>query len=32
MNDESTMKYEFPDSIEIEICEIFENGEPSRKW
>jgi hypothetical protein len=27
MNDESTMKCEFPDSIEIEICEIFANAE-----
>jgi hypothetical protein len=31
MNDESTMKCEFPASIEIEICEIFENAEPSIK-
>jgi hypothetical protein len=28
MNDESTIKCEFPASIEIEICEIFENPEP----
>jgi hypothetical protein len=25
------MECEFPDSIEIEICEIFENAEPSIK-
>jgi hypothetical protein len=31
MNDESTMKCEFPASIEIEICEIVENAEPSIK-
>jgi hypothetical protein len=31
MNDESTMKFEFPASIEIEIFEIFENAEPSIK-
>jgi hypothetical protein len=31
MNDESTMKCEFPVSIEIKICEIFENAEPSIK-
>jgi hypothetical protein len=31
MNDESTMKCEFPASIEIEICRIFENAEPSIK-
>jgi hypothetical protein len=30
-SDESTMKCEFPASIEIEICEIFENAEPSIK-
>jgi hypothetical protein len=29
MNDESTMKFAFPASIEIEIFEIFENAEPS---
>jgi hypothetical protein len=31
MNDESTMKCEFLASIEIKICEIFENAEPSIK-
>jgi hypothetical protein len=31
MNDESTMKCEFPASIEIEIFERFENAEPSIK-
>jgi hypothetical protein len=31
MNDESTMKCEFPASIEIKICEIFENAEVSIK-
>jgi heat shock protein HspQ len=31
MNDESTMKCEFPSSIEIETREIFENAEPSIK-
>jgi hypothetical protein len=31
MNKESTMKCEFPDSIEIEICEVFENTEPPIK-
>jgi hypothetical protein len=29
--DESTMKYEFPASIEIEIYAIFKNAEPSIK-
>jgi hypothetical protein len=29
--DESTMKYEFPASIEIEIFKIFKNTEPSIK-
>jgi hypothetical protein len=31
MNDESTMKCEFPASIEIKIYEIFENAKPSIK-
>jgi hypothetical protein len=31
MNDESTMEFEFPTSIEIEMFEIFENAEPSIK-
>jgi hypothetical protein len=31
MNDESTLKCEFPASIKIEICEILKNAEPSIK-
>jgi hypothetical protein len=31
MNDESIMKCGFPDSIEIEMCKIFEKAEPSIK-
>jgi hypothetical protein len=29
MNEESTTKYEFPTSIEIEVFDIPENAEPS---
>jgi hypothetical protein len=31
MNEESTIKCEFPVSIEIEMCETFEKAEPSIK-